>query len=76
MSAQNDIFIGNIHQRTTEDELREIFSVCGSINSVRILVDKETGRAKGYAFVEYTNIDRRKCCNQTYLQGQNCMDVL
>lgn len=57
MSAQNDIFIGNIHQRTTEDELREIFSVCGSINSVRILVDKETGRAKGYAFVEYTNID-------------------
>lgn len=57
MSAQNDIFIGNIHQRTTEDELREIFSVCGSISAVRILVDKETGRAKGYAFVEYTNID-------------------
>ena len=56
-SAPNDIFVGNVHQNTTEEQLREIFCVVGTVKNVRILVDKETGRAKGYAFVEYTNID-------------------
>ena len=57
MSAQNDIFVGNVHQNTTEEQLREIFCVVGTVKNVRILIDKETGRAKGYAFIEYTNID-------------------
>ena len=57
MSAPNDIFVGNVHQNTTEEQLREIFCVVGTVKNVRILLDKETGRAKGYAFVEYTNMD-------------------
>ena len=55
--APNDIFVGNVHTNTTDEQLREIFCVVGTVKNVRILVDKETGRGKGYAFVEYTNMD-------------------
>lgn len=57
MAAPNDIFVGNLSSTTTEEQLREVFSVVGQIRNVRILVDKETGRLKGYAFIEYTNSD-------------------
>jgi len=57
MAAPNDVFVGNLSAVTTEEQLREVFSVVGSIRNIRILVDKETGRLKGYAFVEYTNAD-------------------
>ncbi len=55
--APNDIFVGNVHSNTTDEQLREIFCVVGTVKNVRILIDKETGRGKGYAFVEYTNMD-------------------
>jgi RNA recognition motif-containing protein len=57
MSAANDVFIGNLASNTTEEQLRDCFSVVGQISSVRLLVDKDTGRLKGFAFVEYASAD-------------------
>lgn len=57
MSAPNDIFIGNVSQNTTEEQMRDTFCVVGAIKNIRILMDKDTGRPKGYAFIEYQSQD-------------------
>ena len=48
-----EIFIGNIPFDVSEDELREIFSRPGPIVSISLVPDKETGRSKGFCFIEY-----------------------
>lgn len=52
-SEKNDVFVGNVTFNTTEEQLRDIFGVVGAIKNIRILQDKETGRPKGFAFIEY-----------------------
>lgn len=44
-----DLFVGNVGKKTTEDELKELFSDYGLVNGVTIAVDWETGESKGYA---------------------------
>ena len=46
------IYVGNISYNTTEDELRAAFSEHGEVHSVAVVMDRETGRARGFAFVE------------------------
>lgn len=45
------IYVGNMSYQTTEEGLRELFAQYGEVNSVKIITDRETGRAKGFAFV-------------------------
>ncbi len=45
------IYIGNMNYRTTEDEVNELFSQYGEVESVKLISDRETGRAKGFGFV-------------------------
>ncbi|WP_462137854.1 RNA recognition motif domain-containing protein [Candidatus Mycalebacterium sp.] len=47
-----NIYVGNLSYNTTEDELRELFSQHGSVVSVNIIKDRETGNSKGFGFVE------------------------
>ena len=47
-----NIFVGNLAWSTTEDELRRLFASYGSVEQVRILTDRETGRSRGFGFVE------------------------
>ena len=49
---EKKLYVGNISYNTTEDELRELFSKCGEVLSVKIITDPHTGRAKGFGFVE------------------------
>lgn len=51
------LFIGSLPWKTTEDALRAYFSEAGEVASVRIINDRETGRSKGFGFVEYANGD-------------------
>ena len=54
MSAEKlDVFVGNLSYTTSEVQLREIFSPVGTVVGVRIVTDRDTGRPKGYAFVEF-----------------------
>ncbi len=46
------IYVGNLSYNTTEDELRELFGRHGSVESVSLIVDRDTGRSRGFAFVE------------------------
>ncbi len=47
-----NIYVGNLAFSTTEDDLRQAFSEHGAVGSVSIVKDRETGRSRGFAFVE------------------------
>ncbi len=51
------LYVGNIPFSTTEDELRAVFAQHGSVESVAVITDRETGRARGFAFVEMADAD-------------------
>jgi len=50
------LYVGNIPFTTTEDELRAIFERHGSVSSVNVITDRETGRSRGFAFVEMDEV--------------------
>lgn len=47
-----NLFVGNLPFTATEDELRGLFSAFGEVQQVRIMTDRDTGRSRGFAFVE------------------------
>ncbi|MBN1854939.1 MAG: RNA-binding protein [Pirellulales bacterium] len=47
-----NIYVGNLSYDATEDDLREAFEEFGKVSSVAIIKDRETGRPRGFAFVE------------------------
>jgi RNA recognition motif-containing protein len=46
------LYVGNLAFSTTEDELRNLFAQVGNVSSVALIKDRDTGRSKGFAFVE------------------------
>jgi len=50
-----NIYVGNLSYGMSEDELREAFAAYGDVSSVKILSDRETGRSRGFGFVEMPN---------------------
>jgi RNA recognition motif-containing protein len=46
------LYVGNLSFRTTSDELREAFSAAGTVESASVIEDRDTGRSRGFAFVE------------------------
>ena len=49
------LYVGNISFQTTSDDLVSAFSQYGNVSSAQIVTDRETGRSRGFAFVEMTN---------------------
>lgn len=47
------LYVGNLPYTTEESDLKELFSQYGAVELVRIITDRDTGRSKGFAFVEY-----------------------
>jgi RNA recognition motif-containing protein len=70
-----NIYVGNLPYGISEDELKNTFSKFGSVTSVKIIMDKMTGRSKGFAFVEMANNSDGnqaiKSLNETELNGRN-----
>ncbi len=54
------LYVGGLPFNTTEDELKAAFAEHGSVASARIITDRETGRSKGFGFVEFENDDEGK----------------
>ena len=50
-----NIYVGNLSYNLSEDELRDAFAAHGDVSSVKILTDRETGRSRGFGFVEMPN---------------------
>ena len=51
------LFVGNMSFQTTEADLRELFNGLGQVTRIHMAMDRETGRARGFAFVEMPNDD-------------------
>jgi cold-inducible RNA-binding protein len=49
------IYVGNINYSLGEADIQKIFEVLGTVESVKIIRDKRTGRSKGFAFIEMTD---------------------
>ena len=52
-----NIFVGNLNFNVSEDELRNLFGTYGPVDRVTILTDRDTGRSRGFGFVEMTNAE-------------------
>lgn len=52
-----NIFVAKLDFGTTEDDLRDLFEEYGAVDSVKIINDRDTGKSKGYGFVEMPNDD-------------------
>ena len=55
-----NIYVGNLSYNTTETGLKEAFEKYGQVDSVKIIVDRYTGRSKGFAFVEMPSDEEAK----------------
>ncbi|MBI3896596.1 MAG: RNA-binding protein [Acidobacteria bacterium] len=50
-----NLFVGNMSFQTTESELRSLFEPFGEITRIQLMTDRDTGRSRGFAFVEMAN---------------------
>lgn len=55
-----NIFIGNLDYGATEEQLRAAFSAYGTVDSCTIVVDRDTGNSRGFAFLEMANSEEAK----------------
>lgn len=54
------LYVGNLPFQTTEEDLSDLFSQAGNVESVRIITDRDTGRSRGFGFVEMGDEDADK----------------
>ena len=54
------LFVGNLPFSVSEDDIAQAFTQAGSVDSVKIIVDRDTGRSKGFGFVEMSTDDAAK----------------
>jgi RNA recognition motif-containing protein len=65
-----NIYVGNLSFRATEDEIRQAFARFGEVSKVSIIVDRETGRSRGFAFVEMPSGDEAKAAVEALNQQE------
>jgi len=70
-----NIYVGNLSYQISEDELKAAFEAFGNVDAARIITDRNTGRSKGFAFVEMPDRDQALAAieglNGTELSGRN-----
>ena len=52
-----NLYVGNLPHSTTEAELRNLFEAHGAVEKITLVTDRDTGRSRGFGFVEMTNAD-------------------
>jgi RNA recognition motif-containing protein len=69
-----NIYVGNLPYSTSDSELRDLFSEFGAVSSASVIMDKMTGRSKGFGFVEMPSADEANkaiaALNEKPLQGR------
>ena len=68
-----NIFVGNLNFRSSEEDLRQLFAEFGTISSAKIIMDRDTGRSRGFGFVEMASDDEAKTAIQE-LNGKTFME--
>ncbi len=64
------LYVGNLSFSTTESQLRELFEAHGEVTSASLVMDRETGRPRGFGFVEFANDDHARAAIEA-LSGKN-----
>ena len=59
-----NLYVGNLPFSTTSDELAALFGRVGSVTSAQVITDRETGRSRGFGFVEMSDEDARKAIDE------------
>jgi RNA recognition motif-containing protein len=63
--AQQNLFIGSLAYATTDDSLKAHFEQIGAVKSARVITDRDSGRSKGFGFVEFeSDDDNQKAVDQ------------
>ena len=69
------VYVGNIAYSMTVEELKDIFEAFGKVLDVKIIIDRQTGRSKGYGFIEMENDEEAlkaiSALNDTQVKGRN-----
>ena len=66
----NKLYVGNLPYDTNEDDLTALFAKAGNVSTVNVMRDRETGRARGFAFVEMaTDQDAQNAISQLHEQS-------
>ncbi len=60
------LYVGNLSYQTTEDDLRQLFEGAGAVTSVAIITERDTGRSKGFGFVEMASEDEANKAQQMF----------
>ena len=68
--SQNKLYVGNLSFNSTENDINDAFSPHGNVTSVAIITDRETGRPRGFAFVEMSS-DAEAQAAMRALDGQD-----
>jgi RNA recognition motif-containing protein len=55
-----NIYVGNLNYATSEDDIFTLFNNIGEVDSARIITDRDTGRSKGFGFVEMSDTEKAK----------------
>ncbi len=63
------LYVGNLPWSTTEEDLATLFSATGAVKSTRIITDRESGRSRGFGFVEVNDEDAERVI--TEMNGKN-----
>ena len=67
------IYVGNLSYKVTEDDLKDLFAEFGTVTEINVITDRETGRPRGFAFVEMdSDDDATKAINS--LNGKELQD--
>ncbi|MCR4278643.1 MAG: RNA-binding protein [bacterium] len=70
---KNKLFVGSLSWSATDEDLRDIFSPFGEIVSANVVMDRETGRSRGFGFVEYKTDEEAQAAIDA-LDGTEHMD--
>ena len=65
------LYVGNLSFNTSESQLREMFSAFGDVTSAALVMDRDTGRPRGFGFVEFSNDEHAKAA----INGMNGKNV-
>ena len=70
-----NIYIGNLPYSISEDDLRDLFATHGEVSSANIIIDRDSGRSKGFGFVEMPDKSQAESAinalNESDVQGRN-----
>ena len=65
----NKLYVGNLSYNIGDSDLEQLFAACGTVSSAKVIMDRETGRSKGFGFVEMST-DQEAAAAITAVNGK------